>query len=319
MNHHRNVNGDEVIYYLKTLERGTSIRYAEVSMSNGFGLRLIYKWIGISFLQLQRENIMNHLETNGSETKIMTMELDVYQQSNEANYDIFLSRLSQQRRTDAENKSVAPTLPLPLLNKPSPNVKEIKSPVETQNQKLVDSKTQDIAQKMFPANKPQIIQAESSKEVKICKEEPVIKIPTSGNINNLDDFVPDDVLDKSFLEDAGHGDIIAKVSKETDLDSEESDVDSGNPMVAGYQADIDPDDFSPAVVKMKIENDHIESNNPENWSAIQNTTRPRPEGGEDEDSKPQVDGLNKIDSKKGKEKKKARVKVKKRIKRRPTV
>lgn len=112
MNHHRNVNGDEVIYYLKSLERyfhnsnnwqklklnsiiklfygfrGTSIRYAEVSMSNGFGLRLIYKWIGISFLQLQRENIMNHLETNGSETKIMTMELDVYQQSNEANYDM---------------------------------------------------------------------------------------------------------------------------------------------------------------------------------------------------------------------------------------
>lgn len=31
---------------------------------------------------------MNHLETNGTETKIMTMELDVYQQSNEANYDL---------------------------------------------------------------------------------------------------------------------------------------------------------------------------------------------------------------------------------------
>lgn len=75
--------------------------------------------------------------------------------------------MSQQRRTDAENKSAAPTLPLPLLNKPSPNVKEIRSPVETQNQKLVDSKTQDIAQKMFPANKPQIIQAESSKVSKI--------------------------------------------------------------------------------------------------------------------------------------------------------
>lgn len=111
MNHHRSVNGDEVIYYLKTLERyfyyyllvslklgdqfiiilrfrSAPIRYAEVSMSNGFGLRLIYKWIGISFLQLQRENIVNQLETNGRETKIMTMELDVYQQSNEANYDM---------------------------------------------------------------------------------------------------------------------------------------------------------------------------------------------------------------------------------------
>lgn len=59
-------------------------------MSNGFGLKLIYKWIGISFLQLQRENMMNQLETNGNETRIMTMELDVYQQSNEGNYDLWV-------------------------------------------------------------------------------------------------------------------------------------------------------------------------------------------------------------------------------------
>jgi len=77
-----------------------------------------------------------------------------------------LSRLSQQRRTDAENKSVAPTLPLPLINKPSPNVKEIKVPIENQNQKLIDSKTQDIAQKMFPTNKPNIVQIESCKDLK---------------------------------------------------------------------------------------------------------------------------------------------------------
>lgn len=27
-----------------------------------------------------------------------------------------------------------------------------------------------------------------------------------------------------------------------------SDTDCGNPMVAGYQADIDPDDFAPAAI-----------------------------------------------------------------------
>jgi len=301
MNHHRSVNGDEVIYYLKTLERGSPIRYAEVSMSNGFGLRLIYKWIGISFLQLQRENIMNHLKNNGSETKIMTMELDVYQQSNEANYDIFLSRLSQQRRTDAENKSVVPTLPLPLLNKPSPNVKEFKPPIEKQNQKLVDSKTQDIAQKMFPTNKSNVVLTDSTKRVETFKEDSTIKISAAGNINNLDDFVPDDVLDKSFLEDASHGDIL----KETELDSDESDDDCGNPMVAGYQADVDPDDFTPAVANIKIRMDNTESNNLKNWSSIQNITRPRPEGGEDEGIKPHqhIDGLSIVNIIKVKEKK----------------
>lgn len=301
MNHHRSINGDEIIYYLKTLNRSTPIRYAEVSMSNGFGLRLIYKWIGISFLQLQRENIMNHLETNGSETKIMTMELDVYQQSNEANYDEFLSRLSKQRRADAENKSVAPTLPLPLLNKPSPNIKEIKSPVE--NSKMTDSKTQDIAQKMFPGNKPNVVQTELRKDTKIPKEEPHIKAPSTININNLDDFIPDDELDKSFLEDLGHGDIVVKTSKETELNSDESDDDCGNPMVAGYQADIDPDDFTPDISRIKIEKNNIESNDINNWSSIQNTTRPRPEGGEDEESIPHVDGLSNVVTKKVKEKK----------------
>lgn len=59
------------------------------------------------------------------------------------------------------------------------------------------------------------------KGVETLKEEPVIKITTMENVNNLDDFVPDDILDKSFLEDAGHGDIIVKVSKDTELDSDE--------------------------------------------------------------------------------------------------
>lgn len=69
-----------------------------------------------------------------------------------------MSKLSQQRRADAENKAVVPTLPLPLLNKP--NIKEVKSPSE--NQIINDSKTQDIAQKMFPTNKLSVTKTESS-------------------------------------------------------------------------------------------------------------------------------------------------------------
>lgn len=58
------------------------------------------------------------------------------------------------------------------------------------------------------------------KEDKTLKEESMIKIPASSNVNNLDDFIPDDVLDKSFLEDTGHGDIV-KVSKDIEFDSDE--------------------------------------------------------------------------------------------------
>lgn len=31
-----------------------------------------------------------------------------------------------------------------------------------------------------------------------------------------------------------------------------SDNDCGNPMVAGYQADIDPDDFTPSITNIKV-------------------------------------------------------------------
>lgn len=46
--------------------------------------------------------------------------------------------------------------------------------------------------------------------------------------------------------------------------------------------------------KLKIEKNNNESNDLENWSSIQNITRPRPEGGEDEETKPRVDGLSNV-------------------------
>lgn len=42
----------------------------------------------------------------------------------------------------------------------------------------------------------------------------------------------------------------------------------------------------------------MESNDINNWSSIQNTTRPRPEGEEDEESIPHVDGLSNVVTKK---------------------
>lgn len=44
--------------------------------------------------------------------------------------------------------------------------------------------------------------------------------------------------------------------------------------------------------QLQTEKKNIESISLTNWSSIQNTTRPRPEGGEDEESKPSVDGLS---------------------------
>lgn len=48
----------------------------------------------------------------------------------------------------------------------------------------------------------------------------------------------------------------------------------------------------------QITNDKAKSNHFGDWASIKNTTRPRPEGGEDEESKPVVDGPNSVNDNK---------------------
>ncbi|XP_041691777.1 rab-like protein 6 isoform X2 [Coregonus clupeaformis] len=62
-----------------------------------------------------------------------------------------------------------------------------------------------------------------------------------ANVQSVDDFVPDEGLDKSFLEDS----LPCKVKVPQPapaLDSDSDGEDRGNPMVAGYQDELDPDD-----------------------------------------------------------------------------
>nr|XP_046207156.1 rab-like protein 6 isoform X1 [Oncorhynchus gorbuscha] len=62
-----------------------------------------------------------------------------------------------------------------------------------------------------------------------------------AKVQSVDDFVPDEGLDKSFLEDSFPSKV--KVPQPAPaLDSDSEGEDRGNPMVAGYQDELDPDD-----------------------------------------------------------------------------
>ncbi|XP_014017190.2 rab-like protein 6 isoform X2 [Salmo salar] len=62
-----------------------------------------------------------------------------------------------------------------------------------------------------------------------------------AKVQSVDDFVPDEGLDKSFLEDSLPSKV--KVPQPAPaLDSDSDGEDRGNPMVAGYQDELDPDD-----------------------------------------------------------------------------
>ncbi|XP_055080145.1 rab-like protein 6 isoform X1 [Periophthalmus magnuspinnatus] len=66
-------------------------------------------------------------------------------------------------------------------------------------------------------------------------------------VQSVDDFVPDERLDKSFLEDSlPSKNKVPQPAPTTAVDSD-SDGERGNPMVSGFQDELDPDDSVPSL------------------------------------------------------------------------
>lgn len=63
------------------------VRYGESSMRNGFGLKLLHKFFNLPFLQLQKDTLLKQLETNRNETELTIHELDLYLESDDADYN----------------------------------------------------------------------------------------------------------------------------------------------------------------------------------------------------------------------------------------
>lgn len=110
MSHHRTVSSDQVLYYIQSVagKRNYDVRYAESSMRNGFGLKILHKFFNIPFLQLQRQSILHQLERNAEETVATIQELEMYCTSDEANYNKFMDNLTKRRRDVADNNSNIP-------------------------------------------------------------------------------------------------------------------------------------------------------------------------------------------------------------------
>ncbi|XP_071399705.1 LOW QUALITY PROTEIN: rab-like protein 6 [Centroberyx affinis] len=71
-----------------------------------------------------------------------------------------------------------------------------------------------------------------------------------ANVQSVDDFIPDERLDKSFLEDS----LPSKSKVPQPAHAADSDSDGegrGNPMVAGFQDELDPDDSEPPLPQRK--------------------------------------------------------------------
>ncbi|XP_051523489.1 rab-like protein 6 isoform X2 [Myxocyprinus asiaticus] len=79
-----------------------------------------------------------------------------------------------------------------------------------------------------------------------------------GKVQSVDDFVPELGLDRNFLDDGGTAGALAVKSKSKPptsapiLDSESDGEGRGNPLVSGFQDDLDPDDRAPCRSAVKV-------------------------------------------------------------------
>lgn len=71
-------------------------------MRNGFGLKYIYQFLNIPFLQLQRECLLQQLQINARDMDASLEEIDNYARSDENNYDLFIESLANKRRCKQE-------------------------------------------------------------------------------------------------------------------------------------------------------------------------------------------------------------------------
>lgn len=93
-------------------------------MRNGFGLKLLHKFFNLPFLQLQKETLLKQLERNELEINATIQELDMFCDSDEANYSKFLDNLVRKRREIADSNANIPS----QVIKPSVSSQQVSSP-----------------------------------------------------------------------------------------------------------------------------------------------------------------------------------------------
>ncbi|XP_063753295.1 rab-like protein 6 isoform X3 [Eleginops maclovinus] len=264
------------------------IHYAESSMKNGFGLKYLHRFFNIPFLQLQRETLLRQLETNQLDMDATLEELCVQQETEDQNYEIFLENLESRSKgygspgpangqspssgsqspivppSGASTGSSSPSTPQP----PLPSQVLPQSPAVSASLPPPPSPASPAVESKPPAPAPDILQASaapgasgpqkrgfmsrwfgsSAAEAAAPDEPPAPACPSK--VHSVDDFVPDERLDKSFLEDSLPSKTKAPPST-TAVDSDSDGEGRGNPMVSAFQDELDPDDTEPSLPQPK--------------------------------------------------------------------
>ncbi|XP_041330965.1 rab-like protein 6 isoform X2 [Pyrgilauda ruficollis] len=278
MGEHRVILPGDVRDLIDNLNRppGSSyFRYAESSMKNSFGLKYLHKFFNIPFLQLQRETLLRQLETNQLDIDATLEELSVQQETEDQNYELFLEMMEARSQghtsplaTNGQSPSSGSQSPIvppssASTGSSSPSTPQPPLPLATGATISPDPASSfspvpapEAPQPPTPATAPAAPPAAAPppKRGIIARlfgtspaAEPAPPQPAPAKVQSVEDFVPEDSLDHSFLEDPAPQKDKGKPQAKHRVDSEsDGEAPGGNPMVAGFQDDLDLDDKIPS-------------------------------------------------------------------------
>lgn len=223
MRHHRQVTREQAMHYAEIIDRGPNgarVRYAETSMRNGFGLKLIYLFFNIPFLILQKETLQKQLETNLRETDLSFEEMDAYLESDDNDYEKFSQNLNERRRKEAEKLAPKATSDL------SPN---------SLKKSIVDSTNQANAHKIDNPKSPcdNVIVQNKSRDVSDVKREPENKSIEKED-HDVTQFYADTQKDINIKTSSLQRPRVLKLHDDSDSEHEQ-----GNSMVIRHEDDIE--------------------------------------------------------------------------------
>ncbi|XP_065593808.1 rab-like protein 6 isoform X2 [Cyrtonyx montezumae] len=293
MGEHRVILPGDVRDFIDNLNRppGSSyFRYAESSMKNSFGLKYLHKFFNIPFLQLQRETLLRQLETNQLDIDATLEELSVQQETEDQNYELFLEMMEARSRGHASpltangqspsSGSQSPIVPpsststgssspgTPQPPQPpstsstiSPETPSSFSPVPAPDAQPPNAPPPAATSPAPPAAAPppkrSIISRLFGTSPAPDPSPPQAAPPhpaAPAKVQSVEDFVPDDSLDHSFLEDSAPQKDKGKRQTKHRVDSEsDGETPGGNPMVASFQDDLDLDDKIPSRAVLATE------------------------------------------------------------------
>lgn len=262
MSHHRTVTVDHINYYIESVagSRSAQVRHSESSMLNGFGLKILHKFFNLPFLQLQKETLLKQLETNDTETEATVQELDMYCNSDEANYSKFLENLVKKRREVADsNANIPPPQVKPQGNVAGNEMKRSQSasivigagkPIPYGNTALTAKKPPIVPQISKSSSMSSGFVSKWGTDTRVVDGIPDVKNLEISPIKSVEEFCPDNGHLGGFLDDVQ---IPSQINNNNEEGDSGTDTDTGNPLVSEFQEDFEEEISKPHKFVKKVE------------------------------------------------------------------